>query len=116
MYTYYKETKTEEHMLYTTEIAELAGTYTLNGKPATALVSAILAKYTLKLDNYEQYYYLSGSYNRKNKVYPKDIYVKAIVEFFTAINDKHGTNIPDKLTARIDDKNYKFTLKIEETI
>lgn len=114
MYTYYKETQSEEHMLYATEIAELAGIYSLKNKPATALVSEILQDHIKSLDNYEQYYYLSGPYNRKNKVYPKSIYVQAIIDFFIGINCEYGNNIPEKLTTEFNNKKYKFTIIQEE--
>lgn len=116
MYTYYKEVKSKEHMLYTTEIAQLAGIYSIKDKPAVALVREILNDYISTLDNYEQCYYLSGGYNRKNKVYPKDIYVPAIINFFVKINEEHGENIPPTLTAKYKNKNYVYKIKqdIEE--
>lgn len=115
MYTYYKEIKSEEHMLYATEIAELAGIYSLTDKPATALVSSVLYEHINSLKNYEQCYYLSGNYNRKNKVYPKNIYVDAIMNFFRKITLVYGEDIPDanEITMVVLNKKYKF--KIIET-
>lgn len=115
MYTYYRVTKTEEHMLYPTEIAVLAGLYSLNENPATMLVSAILNEYTDHIEGYEQYYYLAKG-GKQNKVYPKSVYVPAIVDFLSKIMNQHGENIPATLKRKVGDKNYNFKIKIEENI
>lgn len=113
MYTYYKAVKTEEHMLYPTEIAELAGLYSLSGKPATMLVSAILSEYISNIEGYEQYYYLIKG-GKQNKVYPKNVYVPAIVNFLSKLINQYGEEMPLEIQKRVGDKNYNFKIKLEE--
>lgn len=115
MYTYYKMIKTEEHMLYPTEIAMIAGLYSLSDNPATMLVSAILAEYTSKIERYEQCYYLAKG-NKQNKVYPKSVYVPAIVDFFSKLINEYGEDLPPKIQKKVGDKTYNFKIKIEENI
>lgn len=115
MHTYYKVIKSEEHMLYPTEIAQLAGLYSLADNPATMLVSAILSEYTSKIEGYEQLYYLAKG-NKQNKVYPKSVYVPAIVDFLSKIVNQYGEEIPSKIQRKVGDKNYNFKIRIEENI
>ena len=88
MYTYYKEVKVEEHMLYAGEIANLFKIETINGLPATNLVSAVLKDYIESLDDYEQIFYIN-SHGYKNKVYPVSIYGEAMAAFMTCVINKY---------------------------
>lgn len=115
MYTYYKEFKSEEHMLYPSEIAKLAGLYSLTDNPATMLVSAILQDHISNLDDYEQCFYIIKG-GKQNKVYPKSIYVPAIVDFLSTIINEYGEEIPEVIQRQIGIKKYNFKIKIEENI
>lgn len=112
MHTYYKEIKIEEHMLYPSEIAQIAGLYSLSDKPATLLVSAILQEHIKTLDNYEQYYYVTK--NNKNKVYSMEVYKPAMLNFFKSLIEEYGDSLPDKIQRNINNKNYSFKFNIEE--
>lgn len=46
-YTYYVPVIREEHCLFASELAEMFGIYTVNGRPHTQLVSAYLASLEL---------------------------------------------------------------------
>ena len=114
MYTYYKEVKVEEHMLYAGEIANLFKIETINGLPATNLVSAVLKEYIETLDDYEQVFYIN-SHGYKNKVYPASIYGEAMAAFMTCVINKYPNEDlyldNEKIfELKIADKNYKFRL------
>lgn len=46
-YTYYVPVTSDEHYLYASELAEMFGIYTVNGRPHTQLVSAYLTSLEL---------------------------------------------------------------------
>lgn len=46
-YTYYVPVASDEHYLYASELAEMFGIYTVNGRPHTQLVSAYLTSLEL---------------------------------------------------------------------
>lgn len=114
MYKYYKEIILEEHMLYPTEIAQIAGLTSVSGKPASLLVSAILQDYIKTLDNYEQYYYIVG--NRRNKVYPIEVYTPAILNFLQSIVEEYGDILPNKIKRTVNNKVYTFKINTAEEL
>lgn len=79
MYTYYIRVESEEHMLFTREIASLFGFYSLSDVPHFLLISKAIKKVLDESNNSD----LVGSlfYKTKNnmkQVYPYEVYSKAV--------------------------------------
>jgi hypothetical protein len=73
--------KSEEHMLYTKEIASIYDLYLPNGDPRQKLVSNILKDYIKKnIENYERIYYETRYGLRE--VFSASIYEPAMEAYF----------------------------------
>lgn len=85
MYKFYLEIKTEEHMLYAKEIAEIYGLYSLNGNPHSTLMKIIILDYLKE----NQIDYIPIFYNSRNglkEVFPAKYYAPAFKIFLSKIN------------------------------
>lgn len=86
MYEYYLKVLSDEHMLYLNELAEIYDIYSLNNKPHTKLLKAIILDY-LQENCIE---YCPIFYNTKNglkEVFSKEIYIPAIDRFNSLSKD-----------------------------
>lgn len=117
-YTYYKSVKSNEHMLYASEIADMCGILSVANMPASRLITAILNRYIEKHNiKHEQLYYLTRS-GFMTKVYPKDIYENAIIDFSKELAKELGDDFLDKqetLKATIYDRTYVFKIRRKST-
>lgn len=112
-YTYYKPVKSNEHMLYVSEIANMYGILTTNNKPASRFTVAILENYIRehKIES-EQLYYLTIR-GFMTKVYPREIYHAAMVKFAEELFKEYGNFIDehDVLTKTIKNTTYSFKIR-----
>lgn len=79
IFVYYKPVILEEHMLYSSEIANIYGLTLPNGNPRTRLVTNVIRKYiheNLTDPTYVSYYYETRHGLRE--VYPEGLYKPAI--------------------------------------
>lgn len=99
MYNYYMKFKSEEHMLFAREIAELYRIYSTSGKPHSSLIRAILSDYIYEtFQEYNPMYYITKS--GPVEVFPAAIYQEAINRFV----NKQENNIYASLSGT----KYKF--------
>lgn len=112
-YTYYKPVKSNEHMLYASEIADMYGILTTNNNPATRFIAAIIEDYIRRYKiEYEQLYYLTIR-GFMTKVYSKEIYHAAMVKFAEELFKEYGNSIDehDVLTKTIKNTTYSFKIR-----
>lgn len=101
-YTYYVPVIREEHCLFASELAEMFGIYTANGRPHTKLVTALLSKFE-KEDGKPPLYYETKHGLRR-------VFCDGIK--WTEQLWKYGNDQPGTLkTISLDDKTYKFRLE-----
>ena len=116
MYTYYKKIEKEEHMLYASEIALMFNLYSVNDKPATNFVSALLGEYIKdnKLEEDQLYYVTSKGF--VTKVYPKDIYFKAIKKLKHELYEEYKETLLEceTLTKKVGNTKYEFKIKLNQ--
>nr|DAV25184.1 MAG TPA: hypothetical protein [Caudoviricetes sp.] len=108
MYKFYLEIKTEEHMLYPKEIAEAFGLYSMNGKPHSILIKAIILDY---LES-KQIEYTPIFYNSRNglkEVFSAKYYMPALQLHLSKANHNN-------VYISQNGKKYKYFFKQKERV
>lgn len=102
MYTYYNKVKSDEHMLYATEIAICFGINSEKDKPHGLFITKYISEYIKQhIIGYKPLYYVNNR-GKANQVYSKEIYVEAIINLCRTMTERDKIYIVES-----GEKNYK---------